>query len=113
MSKIFHLRNLDNWIKSVLISEANSVMELGWMRWGNQKESQLRLIYPNGFDSQTFPLKKQFSHVLDSDVNIDRILRVRSKLQLEVLDFGCGKGGDIGKWLKCGKGISTTALYRY
>jgi hypothetical protein len=23
---------------------------------------------------------------------------------LSVVDFGCGKGGDIGKWLKCGVG---------
>ncbi|CAM9827871.1 unnamed protein product, partial [Ectocarpus fasciculatus] len=59
LSQIFHLRNLNNWVKSVLIGEANTIISNG----------------------------------------------VRSKKAIDVLDFGCGKGGDIGKWLKCEKGI--------
>jgi mRNA (guanine-N7-)-methyltransferase len=54
-SQIFHLRNLNNWIKSAVIEYACRHLSM-----------------------------------LVNGVN--------------VLDLGCGKGGDIGKWLKCGFG---------
>eukprot|EP01038_Epipyxis_sp_PR26KG_P004115 gene4115-5866_t len=56
LSQIFHLRNLNNWIKTELFRYAV-------------------LLFPD------------------------------KKVGLNVIDYGCGKGGDINKWLKTGKDI--------
>jgi 2-polyprenyl-3-methyl-5-hydroxy-6-metoxy-1,4-benzoquinol methylase len=61
-SQIFHLRNLNNWIKSAVIDYACAY--------------------------------------------------VGRSTGVNVLDLGCGKGGDIGKWLKCGSGGITSSPNR-
>lgn len=53
-SRIFYLRNFNNWVKSVLINE------------------YIKLLNPN--DREARPLK--------------------------ILDLGCGRGGDMRKWIK-------------
>ena len=66
-SQIFHMRNLNNWVKSQLIEK-------------------------------TFELSSSPSSSSSS---------VRGKKNsngISVLDFCCGKGGDLFKWLKSPKG---------
>ena len=73
-SRIFHMRNLNNWIKSRLIGNTT------WTR-PNRSVSTLNI----GFDliGNTLDLirkEKGWSH------------------PIKVLDLGCGKGGDLLKW---------------
>ena len=99
------MRNLNNWIKAVLIGEANLVIEQGWSSWAFQKSHALLGQY-TPLDSN-YPLKSiNISAVSTNteDAIIAHAVSVRSMKPLDVIDFGCGKGGDIGKWLKCSKG---------
>lgn len=107
LSQIFHLRNLNNWIKSVLIGEANTIISRGWTAWAFQKAQILEGLYST--KDANYPICiKDLAVTMPTnreDVMIAHLVSVRSKKVIDVLDFGCGKGGDIGKWLKCDQGI--------
>jgi SAM-dependent methyltransferase len=109
LSQIFHLRNLNNWIKAVLIGESNTIISNGWSSWAFQKSQVLEGLYlPN---DTNYPLRRRdLASSAISNKPEDRLIAhavsVRSKKAIDVLDFGCGKGGDIGKWLKCDRGIA-------
>ena len=107
LSQIFHLRNLNNWIKAVLIGEANSIVSRGWTAWAFQKAQTLDGLYSTR--DANYPIRRKdlatSMPTAKEDILIAHLVSVRSKKPIDVLDFGCGKGGDIGKWLKCDVGI--------
>ena len=108
LSQIFHLRNLNNWIKAVLIGEANTIVTKGWSGWAFQK-SQILSGHYSAYD-RNYPLRRSdlASSAMPTEateVLIAHAVRVRSNRAIDVLDFGCGKGGDIGKWFKCDRGV--------
>lgn len=108
LSQIFHLRNLNNWIKAVLIGESNTIVSGGWSSWAFQKSQMVEGFYARSDGNYPLRRKDLASSAMSTsteDVLITHAVSVRSKKAIEVLDFGCGKGGDIGKWLKCERGI--------
>lgn len=104
LSQIFHLRKLNNWIKSVLIAEASTICERGWNNWATQRTRILDRQY--SIQCSNYPLKKYRNSQVTQvdDACITHTLNARSKAPIHALDLGCGKGGDLMKWLKCDKG---------
>jgi hypothetical protein len=51
-----------------------------------------------------------YSYSSEVDSQLAQLIRDNARAPLSVLDMGCGKGGDIGKWFKCRKGIFSMNL---
>jgi len=83
-SKIFHLRNFNNWVKTCLINEA--------------------IDFPDPSDADNGKGKK---NKLARDKG-----RSGAKKTLKVFDFACGKGGDLQKFFRRAKEVGRD-LIRY
>lgn len=70
-SAIYHMRNFNNWIKSVIIGEWSSVQFIAF----NVKTASSAEV-------------------------IDKVKKNSSNKKINVLDIGCGKGGDLLKYKK-------------